>query len=89
VRPGQPAAQRDNAVRHRGSARPIAYACLPSAAMTGQALPPNRRGRAENRQSRFVIDGEAIIRGVNGYSDFNARVPVLLVQSVGGREQPA
>ena len=25
-----------------------------------------------NRQSRFVIDGEAIIRGVDGYSDFNA-----------------
>src|SRR5215469_3439220 len=26
----------------------------------------------KNRQSRFVIDGEAIIRGVDGYSDFNA-----------------
>src|SRR6516164_6691911 len=25
-----------------------------------------------NRQQRFVIDGEAIIRGVDGYSDFNA-----------------
>jgi bifunctional non-homologous end joining protein LigD len=25
-----------------------------------------------NRSSQFVIDGEAIIRGVNGYSDFNA-----------------
>jgi ATP-dependent DNA ligase len=25
-----------------------------------------------NRQSRFVIDGEAIVRGVDGYSDFNA-----------------
>jgi bifunctional non-homologous end joining protein LigD len=26
----------------------------------------------KNRQKRFVIDGEAIIRGVDGYSDFNA-----------------
>src|SRR6516165_12319060 len=26
----------------------------------------------KNRQTRFVIDGEAIIRGVDGYSDFNA-----------------
>jgi ATP-dependent DNA ligase len=26
----------------------------------------------KNRQARFVIDGEAIIRGVDGYSDFNA-----------------
>ena len=26
----------------------------------------------KNRQSRFVIDGEAIIRGADGYSDFNA-----------------
>src|SRR5690242_2113268 len=25
-----------------------------------------------NRQSRFVIDGEAIVRGIDGYSDFNA-----------------
>jgi bifunctional non-homologous end joining protein LigD len=25
-----------------------------------------------NRQRQFVIDGEAIIRGVDGYSDFNA-----------------
>jgi len=25
-----------------------------------------------NRLSRFVIDGEAIVRGVDGYSDFNA-----------------
>jgi ATP-dependent DNA ligase len=25
-----------------------------------------------NRQTRFVIDGEAIVRGVDGYSDFNA-----------------
>jgi bifunctional non-homologous end joining protein LigD len=25
----------------------------------------------KNRQKRFVIDGEAIIRGVDGYSDFN------------------
>jgi ATP-dependent DNA ligase len=25
-----------------------------------------------NQQQRFVIDGEAIIRGVDGYSDFNA-----------------
>ena len=26
----------------------------------------------KNRQTRFVIDGEAIILGVDGYSDFNA-----------------
>jgi bifunctional non-homologous end joining protein LigD len=26
----------------------------------------------KNRQKCFVIDGEAIIRGVDGYSDFNA-----------------
>lgn len=26
----------------------------------------------KNRQKQFVIDGEAIIRGVDGYSDFNA-----------------
>jgi bifunctional non-homologous end joining protein LigD len=26
----------------------------------------------KNRQKRFVIDGEALIRGVDGYSDFNA-----------------
>jgi bifunctional non-homologous end joining protein LigD len=26
----------------------------------------------KNRQKRFVLDGEAIIRGVDGYSDFNA-----------------
>lgn len=26
----------------------------------------------KNRQSRFVVDGEAIVRGVDGYSDFNA-----------------
>jgi bifunctional non-homologous end joining protein LigD len=25
-----------------------------------------------NRQQRFVVDGEAIVRGVDGYSDFNA-----------------
>jgi bifunctional non-homologous end joining protein LigD len=25
-----------------------------------------------NRSTRFVIDGEAIIRGIDGYSDFNA-----------------
>ncbi|SDF31423.1 ATP dependent DNA ligase domain-containing protein [Bradyrhizobium brasilense] len=25
-----------------------------------------------NRQKQFVIDGEAIVRGVDGYSDFNA-----------------
>jgi bifunctional non-homologous end joining protein LigD len=25
-----------------------------------------------NRQRRFVVDGEAIVRGVDGYSDFNA-----------------
>jgi len=26
----------------------------------------------KNRQKHFVIDGEAIVRGVDGYSDFNA-----------------
>jgi bifunctional non-homologous end joining protein LigD len=26
----------------------------------------------KNRQKRFVIDGEAIVRGVDGFSDFNA-----------------
>lgn len=26
----------------------------------------------KNRQKQFVIDGEAIVRGVDGYSDFNA-----------------
>ena len=26
----------------------------------------------KNRQKRFVIDGEAVILGVDGYSDFNA-----------------
>jgi bifunctional non-homologous end joining protein LigD len=26
----------------------------------------------KNRQKRFVIDGEAIVRGIDGYSDFNA-----------------
>jgi ATP-dependent DNA ligase len=26
----------------------------------------------KNRQRQFVLDGEAIIRGVDGYSDFNA-----------------
>jgi bifunctional non-homologous end joining protein LigD len=26
----------------------------------------------KNRQTRFVIDGEAIVRGVDSYSDFNA-----------------
>jgi bifunctional non-homologous end joining protein LigD len=26
----------------------------------------------KNRQTRFVIDGEAIVRGVDGYSGFNA-----------------
>jgi bifunctional non-homologous end joining protein LigD len=26
----------------------------------------------KNRQSRFVIDGEAIVRGLDGYSDFDA-----------------
>lgn len=29
----------------------------------------------ENRQKRFVIDGEAIILGVDGISDFNAAKP--------------
>ena len=26
----------------------------------------------KNRRKRFVIDGEAVVRGVDGYSDFNA-----------------
>ncbi len=28
-----------------------------------------------NRQTRFVIDGEAIVRGVNGYSDLTRCTP--------------
>jgi bifunctional non-homologous end joining protein LigD len=40
--------------------------------MTGPSASPHRRGRAEEPAERFVIDGEAIIRGVDGYSDFNA-----------------
>jgi ATP-dependent DNA ligase len=36
------------------------------------ALPARRRGALKNRQKHFVIDGEAIVRGVDGYSDFNA-----------------
>ncbi|WFU66196.1 hypothetical protein [Bradyrhizobium brasilense] len=35
----------------------------------------------KNRQKQFVIDGEAIVRGVDGYSDFtgkrNAEVEML------------
>src|SRR5690242_20639882 len=26
----------------------------------------------KNRKTRFVVDGEAIVRGIDGYSDFNA-----------------
>jgi len=31
-----------------------------------------RRDRPEDRQTQFVIDGEAVVLGVDGISDFNA-----------------
>jgi bifunctional non-homologous end joining protein LigD len=41
--------------------------------MTGQTLPLDRRSRPEEQAERqFVIDGEAVMLGVDGYSDFNA-----------------
>jgi bifunctional non-homologous end joining protein LigD len=38
----------------------------------GKHYPRIVEAALKNRQKRFVIDGEAIIRGVDGYSDFNA-----------------
>jgi bifunctional non-homologous end joining protein LigD len=32
----------------------------------------DRRGRAEERHKQFVIDGEAVVLGVDGVADFNA-----------------
>lgn len=32
----------------------------------------DRRGRAEEREQQFVLDGEAVVLGVDGASDFNA-----------------
>jgi bifunctional non-homologous end joining protein LigD len=38
----------------------------------GKHYPRIVEAALKDRQKRFVIDGEAIIRGVDGYSDFNA-----------------
>jgi bifunctional non-homologous end joining protein LigD len=37
-----------------------------------QAFSLNRRSALKNRPKQFVIDGEAVILGVNGISDFDA-----------------
>ena len=37
----------------------------------------------KNRQKRFVIDGEAVVPGVDGVSDFNALWPLSIL----GRHQ--
>jgi bifunctional non-homologous end joining protein LigD len=37
-----------------------------------QALPLDRRGALKNREQQFAIDGEAVVLGVDGVSDFNA-----------------
>jgi bifunctional non-homologous end joining protein LigD len=37
-----------------------------------QALSLDCQAALKNRQKQFVIDGEAVILGVDGYSDFNA-----------------
>jgi len=37
-----------------------------------QALPMDHEAALRNRRKQFVIDGEAVILGVNGVSDFNA-----------------
>ena len=40
--------------------------------MTGaSAFPWIVEAALKNRQKQFVIDGEAVILGVDGYSDFN------------------
>jgi len=38
----------------------------------GAALPADRRGARKLRQSHFIIDGEAIVLGADGVSDFAA-----------------
>ena len=48
-----------------------AYACLPATAMTGAAVTPGLwRALFRNRHKQFVIDGEAVILGVDGIADF-------------------
>lgn len=47
-------------------------AALPQRHRLVEALPLDCPGRAMNREKRFAIDGEAVILGVDGVSDFNA-----------------
>ena len=37
-----------------------------------QAVPLDRRDGTEDPQSRFILDGEAVVLGVDGISDFDA-----------------
>lgn len=47
-------------------------ACSPAMAPTGpSAYPWIAEAALKNRQKHFVIDGEAVILGVDGVSDFN------------------
>jgi ATP-dependent DNA ligase len=43
-----------------------------------EALSLDRRGRAEE-PTQFVIDGEAVILGVDGISDFNASILAISI----------
>jgi bifunctional non-homologous end joining protein LigD len=51
----------------------IECGCSPATATTGRPDTPGSSRRARKiRQQRFVLDGEAVILGVDGIADFNA-----------------
>ena len=53
--------------------RPIVCACSPATAMPGRArFPWIVEAARKIRQTRFVLDGEAVVLGVDGVSDLNA-----------------
>jgi hypothetical protein len=53
------------------SATASACACSPVTAKIGPAAIRWHRGALRNRNSSFVVDGEAVLLGVDGWSDFN------------------
>jgi hypothetical protein len=44
---------------------------MPVARPTRTALPWIVEATLKNKQKHFVIDGEAVVQGVDGYSDLN------------------
>jgi hypothetical protein len=49
----------------------IACGCSPGTATTGRADTPGSSNARTIRQKRFVLDGEAVILGVDGIADFD------------------